>query len=171
MLFLVAVYRSEIFQYLELVPENCHSGDDASTVQRQTCDVQHKCSNDPVKVRQEVEYLRKDFNNRLRNVLFHSYNTALTCTLFPCCFAQVTISKFTSFITRLIEFETQAYIHFDLTIVMQHVILVWIGSFTLNAIHAFPPKYCDVLHCSAKHLGYWDYDRTASPAATLNCVE
>ena len=55
----------------------------------QSMDIQHQCSSDPVKVRQEVEWLRNDFNARLQNVLLHSYNTAVACTLFPCCFVQV----------------------------------------------------------------------------------
>lgn len=53
-------------------------------------------------------------------------------------------------------FLPQTFVHFDMYVAIQHFILVWAGSLTLNAVHAFPPKYCDMLHSSARHLGYWD---------------
>jgi hypothetical protein len=55
-------------------------------------------------------------------------------------------------------------------IAIQHFVLVWAGSLTLNAVHAFPPKYCDILHSSARHLGYWDRVG-ANAAQTVQCVE
>lgn len=55
-------------------------------------------------------------------------------------------------------------------VAIQHFVLVWAGSLTLNAVHAFPPKYCDILHSSARHLGYWDRVG-ANTAQTVQCVE
>ncbi len=61
--------------------------------------------------------------------------------------------------------------HFDFYVVIQHFLLVWAGSLTLNAVHAFPSKYCDVLHSSARHLGYWDHVGTDSSQTNLQHVE
>jgi hypothetical protein len=55
-------------------------------------------------------------------------------------------------------------------VAIQHFVLVWAGSLTLNAVHAFPPKYCDIMHSSARHLGYWDRVG-ANTAQTVQCVE
>ncbi len=56
--------------------------------------------------------------------------------------------------------------HYDAAIAIQHIVLVWAGSLTINAVHAFPPKYCDTLHRAAKHLGCWDYVGSHEPANT-----
>nr|CAH0105905.1 unnamed protein product [Daphnia galeata] len=146
-LIMAVIYRDEFKNVVELVPSKIGTRD----VLLQSSLLQHRCSNDPVQVRQEVETLRKDFNCRLRNVLFHSHTIAVTCTLLPCCFAQT-------------------FVHFDMCVAIQHFVLVWAGSLTLNAVHAFPPKYCDILHSSARHLGYWDRVG-ANTAQTVQCVE
>ncbi|EFX81380.1 hypothetical protein DAPPUDRAFT_303413 [Daphnia pulex] len=146
-LVMATTYRSEFKNFLELVPNQLGTSD----VLLQSSQLQHRCSNDPALVRQEVETLRQDFNCRLRNVLFHSHAVAVTCTLLPCCFAQT-------------------FVHFDMYVAIQHFVLVWAGSLTLNAVHAFPPKYCDILHSSARHLGYWDRVG-ANTAQTVQCVD
>jgi len=142
---MATTYQEEIQNFLELVPESL-----AQDHKQQECIIQHKCSNDPVEVRQEVEFLRKDFNQRLRNVLFHSHNVAVAGTLLPCCFAQ-------------------SFVQYDVTVAIQHFILVWGGSLTLNAVQAFPPKYCDILHSAARHLGHWEYVGTHSSAT--QCID
>ena len=64
----------------------------------------------------------------------------------------------------------KVFVHFDVNVVIQHFILVWAGSLTLNAVHAFPPSYCHTLHSCARHLGYWD--RLAPKTkSNLQCVE
>ena len=69
-------------------------------------------------------------------------------------------------------FLVQNFIHFDVAIAIQHILLVWAGGVTINAIHAFPPKYCDILHRAAKHLGYWDYIGShSSGSAGVGSVE
>ena len=67
----------------------------------------------------------------------------------------------------------QDFIVFDLVIVAEHTLLVWAGSLTLNAVNAFPPKYCDVLHRTAKHLGCWDCvgSNGINNVLSLSCVE
>ena len=55
---MATTYQEEIQNFLELVPESL-----AQDHKQQECIIQHKCSNDPVEVRQEVEFLRKvNFN-------------------------------------------------------------------------------------------------------------
>ena len=101
----------------------------------------------------------QDFNRRLRNVLFHSHTVAVACTLLPCCFAQVSTRNISAIVLTLlitVLIILQTFVHFDMYVAIQHFVLVWAGSLTLNAVHAFPPKYCDMLHSSARHLGYWD---------------
>ncbi|XP_057373719.1 transmembrane protein 39A-like [Daphnia carinata] len=144
---MAATYREEIRTYLELIPNQTGIND----VMLCSSQLQHRCSNDPIQVRQEVETLRKDFNGRLRNVLFHSHMVAVTCTLLPCCFAQT-------------------FVHFDMHVAIQHFVLVWAGSLTLNAVHAFPPKYCDMLHSAARHLGYWERMGT-NTSPSMHCAE
>lgn len=84
--FLAFVYHTDMGHYLDLIPD---STPQHVRPEREKVEVEHQCSSDPVKVRREVEHLRNDFNVRLQNVLLHSYNTALGCALFPCCFVQV----------------------------------------------------------------------------------
>ena len=101
---MATTYQEEIKNFLELVPT------DQPNLGLHQIPIQHKCSNDPAEVRQEVEFLRhvmlscifgkywlssnselyqQDFNQRLKNVLFHSHNVAIVTALLPCCFAQV----------------------------------------------------------------------------------
>lgn len=37
----------------------------------------------------------------------------------------------------------------------QHLVFVWLGCFTMIAVHVIPARYCDVLHRTALHLGAW----------------
>ena len=49
----------------------------------------HNCVLTPDIVRDEVENLKIDFNNRVKQVLFNSMLTAYYMTFVPLCFAQV----------------------------------------------------------------------------------
>ena len=51
----------------------------------------HMCSTSPEAVRDEVDMLKTDFNNRLKQVLFSSMLCAYYMGFVPLCFAQVTI--------------------------------------------------------------------------------
>ncbi|CAL1277398.1 unnamed protein product [Larinioides sclopetarius] len=46
-------------------------------------------------------------------------------------------------------------LHYDVHFVTQYGVFTGIGCFTLYISHCFPPKYCDVLHKAALHLGRW----------------
>ena len=51
---MATTYQEEIQNFLELVPESF-----TQDHKQHESVIQHKCSNDPVEVRQEVEFLRK----------------------------------------------------------------------------------------------------------------
>jgi hypothetical protein len=51
----------------------------------------HNCVLTPDIIREEVEVLKIDFNNRVKQILFNSMLTAYYMTFVPLCFAQVCI--------------------------------------------------------------------------------
>lgn len=79
---------------------------------------------------------KTDFNNRIKQVLFNSLLTAYYMTFVPLCFAQNTL-------------------YYDTWWVGQHVCMTWISAFLMLIVHFLPPKYLDLLHKCALHLGRW----------------
>jgi hypothetical protein len=53
----------------------------------------HNCSMSAQAIREEVEVLKTDFNNRMKQILFSSVLNAYYAGFVPCCFAQVIIVK------------------------------------------------------------------------------
>lgn len=51
----------------------------------------HNCVLTPDIIREEVEVLKIDFNNRVKQILFNSMLTAYYMTFVPLCFAQVSM--------------------------------------------------------------------------------
>lgn len=49
----------------------------------------HSCTSNATAIRVEVENLKTDFNNRMKQVLFSSVLNAYYAGFVPCCFAQV----------------------------------------------------------------------------------
>nr|CAD7423439.1 unnamed protein product [Timema monikensis] len=96
----------------------------------------HNCSLSPQTVREEVELLKTDFNNRMKQILFSSVLNAYYSGFVPCCFAQ-------------------NHLYYDVYWATQHLVFVWLGCFTMYLVHCYPVKYCDVLHRAALHLGRW----------------
>ncbi len=90
----------------------------------------------PDGVRRESGLMRTDFNNRLRQVAFNSICSAYYTTFVPCAF-------------------TQSYLHYERSWVGRHVMLVWVGCFTLYAVQCFPGTYVHSLHRCASYLGRW----------------
>jgi hypothetical protein len=88
----------------------------------------------PESVRQESRLLRADFNGRMRQVAFNSICSAYYTTFVPCAFAQ-------------------SYVHYDRSWVGRHVLLVWVGCFSLYVAQCFPGKYVHALHRCATYLG------------------
>ncbi|KAJ8314441.1 hypothetical protein KUTeg_006591 [Tegillarca granosa] len=96
----------------------------------------HNCTLTPDIIRSEVEMFKTDFNNRIKQVLFNSLLTAYYMTFVPLCFAQNTL-------------------YYDTWWVGQHVCMTWISAFLMLIVHFLPPKYLDLLHKCALHLGRW----------------
>nr|XP_032638326.1 transmembrane protein 39A isoform X4 [Chelonoidis abingdonii] len=96
----------------------------------------HSCPLSPDLIRNEVECLKADFNRRMKEVLFNSLFSAYYVAFLPLCFVK----------------STQYY---DMRWSCEHLIMVWINAFVMLTTQLLPPKYCDVLHRSAAHLGKW----------------
>ncbi|XP_013415459.1 transmembrane protein 39A [Lingula anatina] len=98
--------------------------------------LRHTCSSSPEAIREEVESFKQDFNNRVKQVLFNSMLCAYYVGFVPISFAQNTL-------------------YYDAWWVGQHVVLVWISAFIMFMVHFLSPKYTDMLHKCALHLGRW----------------
>ncbi|KAE8621236.1 hypothetical protein XENTR_v10004735 [Xenopus tropicalis] len=96
----------------------------------------HSCPLSPDLIRNEVECLKADFNRRIKEVLFNSLFSAYYVAFLPLCFVK----------------STQYY---DMRWSCEHLIMVWINAFVMLSTQLLPPKYCDLLHRSASHLGKW----------------
>lgn len=96
----------------------------------------HTCTLTPDVVREEVEMLKTDFNDRMKQVLFNSMLSAYYMAFIPLCFAQNTL-------------------YYDTWWVGQHVCLTWLNTFLMLVAHFLSPQYLDLLHRSALHLGRW----------------
>lgn len=107
----------------------------------------HNCSTSPEAIREEVDVLKSDINNRMKQVLFNSVFSAYYAGFIPCCFA-----------TTLMYYETY-WATF-------HILWLWLGSFVMYLTHCFPVRYCDVMHRCALHLGRWH--RLIMPHSNVN---
>ncbi|XP_015512102.1 transmembrane protein 39A isoform X1 [Neodiprion pinetum] len=96
----------------------------------------HNCSLSASAIRAEVLSLRSDFNRRLKRALFASSGTAYVCGIAPIIFVP-------------------PHLHFNVSWVVQHIVLFWLGRLSAHFAQAYPVRYCDVLHRAALHLGRW----------------
>ncbi|XP_078699401.1 transmembrane protein 39A-A-like [Branchiostoma floridae x Branchiostoma belcheri] len=97
---------------------------------------QHQCLLCPQSIRDEVEVMKADFNNRIKEILFNSMLCAYYVGFIPVCFVQ-------------------KYLHYDVWWSCQHILFVWINTFVMLMAQYIPPSYCDTLHRCAMHLGKW----------------
>ncbi|XP_014297600.1 transmembrane protein 39A isoform X1 [Microplitis demolitor] len=96
----------------------------------------HNCSLNASAIRAEVSSLRYDFNCRLKRALFASSGSAYVCGIAPIIFVP-------------------QYLHFNMSWIIQHIVLFWLGRLSAHFAQAYPVRYCDVLHRAALHLGKW----------------
>ncbi|XP_015429142.1 PREDICTED: LOW QUALITY PROTEIN: transmembrane protein 39A [Dufourea novaeangliae] len=96
----------------------------------------HNCSLNASAIRAEVSTLRSDFNRRLKRALFASSSSAYICGIAPIIFVP-------------------QHLHFNVSWVVQHVIMFWIGMCFYKTDEYPLFRYCDVLHRAALHLGRW----------------
>lgn len=53
------------------------------------------------------------------------------------------------------QFFFQNYVHYDKYWTTQHTMFILLSCFVAYCCHILHPRYCDVLHRSALHLGTW----------------
>ncbi|KAJ6623583.1 Transmembrane protein [Pseudolycoriella hygida] len=107
----------------------------------------HCCSTNPSAIRTEIDSLKKDFNNRFKQVIFTTLFNAYYGSVIPC-------------------FFVQNFVFYDIWITTFHMAFVLVGGFTTSTMFCLPANYCDVMHRAALHLGGWTRidHRVASPA-------
>ncbi|KAG7466017.1 hypothetical protein MATL_G00160350 [Megalops atlanticus] len=96
----------------------------------------HACCLSPDLIRKEVEYLKMDFNWRMKEVLVSSMLSAYYVAFVPVWFV-----KSTQYVDRRWSCEL--------------FILVSVSTSVTLMRHLLPPRYCDLLHKAAAHLGCW----------------
>lgn len=120
----------------------------------------HACCLSPDLIRKEVEYLKVDFNWRMKEVLVSSMLSAYYVAFVPVWFVKVrsgwdylnfTQSVPTPFPTPLLQ-STQ---YVDKRWSCELFILVSVSTSIILMRHLLPPRYCDLLHKAAAHLGCW----------------
>ncbi|XP_042901395.1 transmembrane protein 39A isoform X1 [Parasteatoda tepidariorum] len=130
---------TKVIKFLELIsiPQERQTGarsKHASSVKHQS--ITHVCSMSADTIREEVDTLKNDFNFRMKQVLFNTFLVVYHASFLPCYFAQPELQ-------------------YDFFWVTQYGIFTGISTFVMHVSHIFPPRYCDVLHRAALHLGRW----------------
>jgi len=92
--------------------------------------------NSPELVRMEVNITKTDFNVRLKQALFNSLLNCYYGGAVPVLLAQT-------------------YVHLDTWWLVQHTIIVFIGSLTMYLVQIFPAGYHNLLHRTSLNLGIW----------------
>ena len=81
----------------------------------------HNCSLNAPAIRAEVASLKSDFNRRLKRALFASSGSAYLCGIAPVIFVP-------------------QHLHFNVSWVVQHIILVWIGRLGAHFTPVYPVR-------------------------------
>lgn len=121
----------------------------------------HACCLSPDLIRKEVEYLKMDFNWRMKEVLVSSMLSAYYVAFVPVWFVKVGTTSnnslplwFVIFCQRLgVCLQSTQYV--DKRWSCELFILVSISTSVILMRHLLPPRYCDLLHKAAAHLGCW----------------
>ncbi|XP_037079907.1 transmembrane protein 39A-like isoform X2 [Pollicipes pollicipes] len=127
------IFGPSLEPFLDLIPEYSQMRQGTSVKPRP---IYHACTSNPEGIRQEVEVLKGDFNARIKQTLFNALMVGYYVGIVPLFFAQSTLQYDTFWVT-------------------QHATFVFLSSMTLYVVYCFPPRYCDILHRSALHLGTW----------------
>ncbi|XP_043938568.1 transmembrane protein 39B [Protopterus annectens] len=109
----------------------------------------HACCLSPDLIRSEVEYLKLDFNWRMKEVLVSAMLSAYYVAFVPVWFIK----------------STQYY---DKRWSCELFILVSVSTSVVLMRHLLPPRYCDLLHKAAAHLGCW---QKVDPALCSNVLQ
>lgn len=96
----------------------------------------HCCSTNAITIRDEIDFLKNDFNVRFKQIIFTSILNAYFGGCVPCFFAQKVVN-------------------YDVLISMVNIVFFWVGGFALSTAFSLPAKYFDILHRASLHLGKW----------------
>ena len=96
----------------------------------------HCCSTKAETIREEIDFLKNDFNVRFKQIIFTSILNAYYGGCVHCFFVPKTVS-------------------FDFLFAIVNIASFWIGGFALGIVFCLPAKYCDILHRANCHLGQW----------------
>lgn len=108
----------------------------------------HCCSTKSCSVRLEIDGLRIDFNNRFKQTIFSSIAFGYYAGFIPYWFVD-------------------AHLVYDPVVVLLNAFFILVSGLTMCALQCFPPKYCDILHRAALHLGQWERQPVSSAAANI----
>lgn len=142
-LFINCIFLFRILVYLILFGFNIMPFFEVSSWTTESIPPLHACSHNPIEIRAEVENLKTNFNNRMKQILFSSIINSYYAGFIPCCFAQ-------------------NFLHYDYYWTVQHVVFIFLSCFVSYTMHYLPLRYCDVLHRSSLHLGVWQRVETRS---------
>eukprot|EP00088_Acartia_fossae_P047322 TRINITY_DN5129_c0_g2_i1.p1 TRINITY_DN5129_c0_g2~~TRINITY_DN5129_c0_g2_i1.p1 ORF type:complete len:470 (-),score=46.90 TRINITY_DN5129_c0_g2_i1:143-1552(-) len=92
--------------------------------------------NSPELVRMEVNITKTDFNARLKQALFNSLLNCYYAGAVPVLLAQ-------------------SFVHLETWWLVQHTVIVFVGSLTLYLVQVFPAGYHNLLHRTSLNLGVW----------------
>ncbi|NWU00713.1 TM39B protein, partial [Urocynchramus pylzowi] len=109
----------------------------------------HACCLSPDLIRNEVEFLKMDFNWRMKEVLVSSMLSAYYVAFVPVWFVK----------------NTQYY---DKRWSCELFLLVSISTSVILMQYLLPARYCDLLHKAAAHLGCW---QKVDPALCSNVLQ
>ncbi|NXM53139.1 TM39B protein, partial [Illadopsis cleaveri] len=109
----------------------------------------HACCLSPDLIRNEVEFLKMDFNWRMKEVLVSSMLSAYYVAFVPVWFVK----------------NTQYY---DKRWSCELFLLVSISTLVILMQYLLPARYCDLLHKAAAHLGCW---QKVDPALCSNVLQ
>lgn len=108
----------------------------------------HCCSTQATTVRSEIDSLRIDFNNRFKQTIFSSIVYGYYAGFMPYWFVDPHL------------------VVYDPLVVLLNAVFIWVSGLTLCAVQCFPPRYCDILHRAALHLGQWERQQPPIPSTS-----
>ncbi|KPP64668.1 transmembrane protein 39B-like [Scleropages formosus] len=142
----------------------------------------HACCLSPDLVRKEVEFLKMDFNWRMKEVLVSSMLSAYYVAFVPVWFVKVGPVAFTpqeeqvdrvgrpprTEVVTCCCHPLQSTQYVDKQWSCELFLLVSVSTSVILMRHLLPSRYCDLLHKAAAHLGCW---QKVDPALCSNVLQ
>jgi hypothetical protein len=97
----------------------------------------HWCSTNACDLRDETDYLRIEFNQRIRHILFSSFLSFYYICIVPLAFCDT------------------YYIRLDVILLLQYGLILFLSLIMIYTSHYLPLDLLTVFHRNGKHLGSW----------------